>query len=50
MKLVARLKKIEEEMLSLKDQCRELLAAKQVIVSNCAVLDPAMVDCKFSRC
>lgn len=30
MKLVERLKKIEEEMSSLKDQCRELLAAKQV--------------------
>lgn len=30
MKLVERLKKIEEEMSSLKDECRELLAAKQV--------------------
>lgn len=32
MKLVERLKKIEQEMSSLKDQCGELLAAKQVIL------------------
>lgn len=32
MKLVTRLKKIEEEMSSLKNQCRELLTAKQVCV------------------
>ncbi|KAG6409687.1 hypothetical protein SASPL_127729 [Salvia splendens] len=34
MKLVERLKKIEEEMSSLKDECRELLAAKQVLPSQ----------------
>ncbi|XP_047973410.1 uncharacterized protein LOC125215875 isoform X2 [Salvia hispanica] len=32
MKLVERLKKIEEEMSSLKDECRELLAAKQDLI------------------
>ena len=30
MKLVARVKKIQDELSSLKDQCRQLLAAKQV--------------------
>jgi len=30
MKLVARIKKIQDEVSSLKDQCRELLTAKQV--------------------
>ncbi|EPS69577.1 hypothetical protein M569_05191, partial [Genlisea aurea] len=34
MKLVARLKKIEEEMLTLKDQCRDLLAAKQDLIDE----------------
>lgn len=32
MELLARLKKIEAEMSSLKVQCRELLAAKQVSI------------------
>ncbi|KAJ0445991.1 putative spindle and kinetochore-associated protein [Helianthus annuus] len=31
MKLVARIKKIQDELPSLKEQCRELLSAKQVI-------------------
>jgi len=30
MKLIARIKKIQDELSSLKDQCRELLTAKQV--------------------
>ncbi|XP_042003999.1 uncharacterized protein LOC121752957 isoform X2 [Salvia splendens] len=34
MKLVERLKKIEEEMSSLKDECRELLAAKQDLIDK----------------
>ncbi|XP_073136297.1 uncharacterized protein [Henckelia pumila] len=34
MNLVGRLKKIEEEMSSLKDQCRELLAAKQDLIDK----------------
>ncbi|KAL2454738.1 hypothetical protein Adt_13768 [Abeliophyllum distichum] len=34
MKLVSRVKKIEEEMSSLKDQCRELLAAKQDLIDK----------------
>ncbi|KAL1552559.1 hypothetical protein AAHA92_13341 [Salvia divinorum] len=34
MKLVERLKKIEEEMSSLKDECRELLAAKQNLIDK----------------
>ncbi|KAK4435730.1 hypothetical protein Salat_0736500 [Sesamum alatum] len=38
MKLVARLKKIEEEMSSLKDQCRELLAAKQDLIDKARTL------------
>lgn len=32
MKLVARIKKIQEDVSSLQDQCRELLAAKQVLL------------------
>ncbi|KAG8375378.1 hypothetical protein BUALT_Bualt10G0093800 [Buddleja alternifolia] len=38
MKLVARLKKIEEEMSSLKEQCRELLAAKQDLIDKARTL------------
>ncbi|KAL6501886.1 hypothetical protein OROGR_027019 [Orobanche gracilis] len=38
MKLVSRLKKIEEEMSSLKDQCRELLAAKQDLIDKARTL------------
>ncbi|KAL0330168.1 UNVERIFIED_CONTAM: hypothetical protein Sradi_5003500 [Sesamum radiatum] len=38
MKLVARLKKIEEEMSSLKDQCRELLVAKQDLIDKARTL------------
>ncbi|KAK6158714.1 hypothetical protein DH2020_006028 [Rehmannia glutinosa] len=38
MRLVARLKKIEEEMSSLKDQCRELLAAKQDLIDKARTL------------
>ncbi|XP_022882789.1 uncharacterized protein LOC111399612 [Olea europaea var. sylvestris] len=34
MKLVTRLKKIEEEMSSLKNQCRELLTAKQDLIDK----------------
>lgn len=30
MKLVSRIKKIQDDISSIKDQCRELLAAKQV--------------------
>lgn len=32
MKLVSRIKKVQDEMSSLKEQCRELLAAKQVLL------------------
>ncbi|CAK9163694.1 unnamed protein product [Ilex paraguariensis] len=32
MKLVSRIKKVQEELSSMKEQCRELLAAKQVDV------------------
>ncbi|KAL8521776.1 hypothetical protein ACS0TY_012070 [Phlomoides rotata] len=38
MKLVERLKKIEEEMSSLKDQCGELLAAKQDLIDKARIL------------
>ncbi|KAL8063609.1 hypothetical protein ABFX02_01G037800 [Erythranthe guttata] len=38
MKLVARLKKIEEEMSSLKDQCTELLTAKQDLIDKARTL------------
>ncbi|KAK6158756.1 hypothetical protein DH2020_006070 [Rehmannia glutinosa] len=38
MRLVGRLKKIEEEMSSLKDQCRELLAAKQDLIDKARTL------------
>ncbi|KAH6804536.1 spindle/kinetochore-associated protein [Perilla frutescens var. frutescens] len=38
MKLVERLKKIEEEMSSLKDQCRELLSAKQDLIDKARTL------------
>jgi hypothetical protein len=31
MKLVSRIKKIQEDLLTLKEQCHELLAAKQVL-------------------
>ncbi|KAL9239815.1 hypothetical protein vseg_014098 [Gypsophila vaccaria] len=34
MKLVARVKKIQEEMSTLKDQCRQLLAAKQDLIDK----------------
>ncbi|KAK9698168.1 hypothetical protein RND81_08G086400 [Saponaria officinalis] len=34
MKLVARIKKIQEDMSSLKDQCRQLLAAKQDLIDK----------------
>lgn len=34
MKLVARVKKIQEEVSSMNQQCRELLAAKQVFVNS----------------
>ncbi|KAH9620615.1 hypothetical protein KSS87_011882 [Heliosperma pusillum] len=34
MKLVARIKKIQDEMSSLKDQCRHLLAAKQDLIDK----------------
>lgn len=34
MKLVARLKKIQDELSSLKDQCRELLTAKQDLIDK----------------
>ncbi|KAA8525650.1 hypothetical protein F0562_007468 [Nyssa sinensis] len=34
MKLVSRIKKIQEELSSLKEQCRELLAAKQDLVDK----------------
>lgn len=34
MKLVARVKKIQEEVSSMNEQCRELLAAKQVFVNS----------------
>lgn len=33
MKLVSRMKKIQEDLLTLKEQCHELLAAKQVLSS-----------------
>lgn len=36
MNLVSRIKKIQEELTTMKEQCRELLAAKQVCnFSNC---------------
>ena len=31
MKLVSRIKKVQEDLLILKEQCRELLTAKQVL-------------------
>lgn len=34
MKLVARVKKIQDEVSSMNEQCRELLAAKQVFVNS----------------
>ncbi|KAL2897552.1 Spindle and kinetochore-associated protein 2 [Bienertia sinuspersici] len=34
MKLVARIKKIQDELSSLKDQCRQLLAAKQDLIDK----------------
>ncbi|GAA0166086.1 hypothetical protein Leryth_012057 [Lithospermum erythrorhizon] len=34
MKLCSRIKKIEEELPSLKDQCRELLAVKQELIDK----------------
>lgn len=33
MKLVSRLKKMQEELSTLQEQCRELLSAKQVLSS-----------------
>lgn len=33
MKLVSRIKKVQEDLLILKEQCRELLTAKQVLSS-----------------
>ncbi|XP_047339319.1 uncharacterized protein LOC124942807 [Impatiens glandulifera] len=34
MKLVSRIKKVEEDLSTLKDQCRELLAAKQDLIDK----------------
>jgi hypothetical protein len=34
MKLVSRIKKVQEDLLNLKEQCRELLKAKQVLSSS----------------
>ena len=33
MKLLSRIKKVQEDLLTLKEQCRELLKAKQVVSS-----------------
>lgn len=38
MKLVARIKKIQEEVSSLNEQCRELLAAKQDLIDKARVI------------
>ena len=38
MKLVSRIKKVQEDLSSLKEQCRELLAAKQVLIFSIVML------------
>ena len=43
MKLVSRIKKIQEDILTLKDQCRELLAAKQVSIGGAK-------ECELWKC